>query len=273
MLQDRLGLSERRACRAIGQHRSSQRREFCRPHGEDALRVRLREFSRTRPRWGYRRAHAILISEGWELNRKKVARLWREEGLRVPRRGRKRQRLGTSTVPANRLYATYPNHVWALDYEFDQTADGRILKCLNICDEFTREALDIRVERRIGADATVATLDALAAKRRAPDFIRCDNGPELTANALKDWCRFSGTGASYIDPGSPWQNPWVESFGGRFRDECLSVEQFDTLAEARVVIEDWRMDYNWYRPHSSLGYLPPARFVQEWQAKQPTRLS
>jgi putative transposase len=194
-----------------------------------------------------------------------VQRLWREEGLRVPVRKRKRQRLGESTVPASRLAAERPDQVWALDFQFDETADGRILKLLHVVDEFTREALAVRCERRIDADETVATLERLVVERgRSPEHVRCDNGPELTANALRDWCRFSGAGASYIEPGSPWQNPYVESFGSRIRDELLAVEQFSCLAEARVMVADWRHDYNHHRPHSSLGRVPPARFAAGW---------
>ena len=190
------------------------------------------------------------------MNRKAIQRLWREEGLRVPARRRKRQRLGTSTCPADRLAAEHPDHVWALDYQFDQTQDGRRLKLLNVVDEHTREALAIVVERRIDADATVGVLDQLMANRgRPPRFIRCDNGPELTANALRDWCRFNQAGTSYIEPGSPWQNPYVESFGGRLRDELLTVEAFNTLLEAQVLVQDWRIEYNTVRPHSALGYL------------------
>jgi putative transposase len=148
----------------------------------------------------------LLLEEGWEINRKRVQRIWREEGLRVPRRRRKRQRLGDSTVPAKRLRAERPDQVWALDFQFDQTADGRILKLLHVVDEFTREALTIECHRRIDADTTVAVLDRLiAARGRAPEYIRADNGPELTANALRDWCRFSGAASAYIEPGSPWQ--------------------------------------------------------------------
>lgn len=202
MLQDRLGLSERRACQIAGQHRSTQRHEPRRAVDDGALRGRLRDLSWERPRWGYRRAHATLRGEGWEINRKRVQRLWREEGLRVPQRRRKRRRLGNSTVPADRLSAQRPDHVWALDYQFDQTADGRILKLLHVVDEFTREALVIECRRRIDADATVAVLDRLVAARgRAPGHIRCDNGPEFTANALRDWCRFQRAGSSYIEPG------------------------------------------------------------------------
>jgi putative transposase len=186
-----------------------------------ALRAELRRFSRAHPRWGYRRAHAQLLKQGWCVNRKAVQRLWREEGLRVPTQRRKRQRLGTSTCPADRLAAEHPNHVWALDDQFDQTTDGRILKLLNVVDEHTREALTITVDRRIDADATVAVLDHLVAGRgTAPRFIRCDNGPELTANALRDWCRFTGAGTSYIEPGSPWQNPTSRASAGDCATNC-----------------------------------------------------
>jgi putative transposase len=160
--------------------------------------------------------------------------------------------------------------VWALDYQFDQTEDGRRLKLLNVVDEHTREALTIQVNRRIDTDATVTVLDRLVAERgTTPRFIRCDNGPELTANALRDWCRFSGAGTSYIEPGSPWQNPYVESFGGRLRDELLAVEAFNTLLEARVLVEDWRIEYNTVRPHSALGYLTPTDYAKTWTTNHP----
>ena len=274
MLQDRLELSERRACRVTGQHRSTQRRVAARGRGDDALRTELHAFSRGHPRWGYRRAWATLREEGWGVNRKRVQRLWREEGLRVPLKRRKRQRLGDSAVPAARLRAERPNHVWALDFQFDQTADGRVLKLLNIVDEHTREALAIVAARSINADATASTLDRIVAGRgTAPGYIRCDNGPELTANALRDWCRFSGTGSSYIEPGAPWENPYVESFNGRLRDEFLAVEQFDSLLEVQVLIEDWRIEYNTKRPHSSLGWLAPAAYAERWEAQLHAGLS
>jgi putative transposase len=204
------------------------------------------------------------------VNRTSVQRLWREEGLRVPTKRRKRQRLGTSTCPADRLAARHPNQVWALDYQFDQTTDARTLKPLNIVDEHTREALTIQVDRRIDADATVAALDRLVAERgTVPRLIRCDNGPELTANALRDWCRFTGAGTSSIEPGSPWQNPYVESFGGRLRDELLAVEAFNTLLEAQVLVQDWRIEYNTVRPHSALGYLTPTDYANAWTTNNP----
>ncbi len=274
MLQARFELSERRACRITGQHRSTQQRLPTRGRGDDALRTELRVFSRGHPRWGYRKAWARLREEGWSVNRKHVQRLWREEGLRVPAQRRKRRRLGTSATPAVRLRAERPNQVWALDFQFDQTADGRVLKLLNVVDEHTREALAIVVARSITADATVAALDQIVADREtAPEYIRCDNGPELTANALRDWCRFAGTGSSYIEPGAPWENPFVESFNGRLRDELLAVEQFDTLLEAQVLIEDWRIEYNTRRPHGSLGWLAPVAYAERWSAEQLAGLS
>jgi putative transposase len=269
-LQQVLGVSQRWACQLVGQHRSTQRHQPTQPDRDRALRQQLRAFSRAHPRWGYRRAHAQLGEAGWSINRKAVQRLWREEGLRVPVRRRKRQRLGTSTTPAARLAAAHPDHVWAVDYQFDQTEDGRILKLLNVVDEHTREALAIQVDRRINADATVAVLDRLVAERQtAPRLIRCDNGPELTANALRDWCRFNRAGTSYIEPGSPWQNPYVESFGGRLRDELLAVEAFTSLLEAQVLVEDWRIEYNTLRPHSALGYLTPTDYAKAWTATHP----
>ena len=261
MPQDRLGLSERRACRVAGQNRSTQR--HCPRVAQDdaALRKRLRKISGQRPRWGYRRAHGRLLSEGWSLNRKRVQRIWREEGLRVPAKAKKRRRLGNSTVPADRLRAEYPNHVWALDYQHDATEDGRELKFLNVVDEFTREALAIEVDRSINAEETVAVLERLASERGAPANIRSDNGPELTAAVLREWCRLAKANTAYIEPGSPWQNAYVESFNSRLRDELLNVEVFTSLAEAKVLAEDWRVDYNANHPHSALGMMSPERFA------------
>jgi putative transposase len=269
-LQQVFGVSQRWACQLVGQPRSSQRLRPVESDRDRALREALRRLSRAHPRWGYRRAHAQLLQQGWLVNRKAIQRLWREEGLRVPAHRRKRQRLGTSTTPADRLAAEHPDHVWALDYQFDQTEDGRRLKLLKVVDEHTREALTVEVARRIDADATVKALDRLVTDRgTVPRFIRCDNGPELTANALRDWCRFSGAGTSYIDPGSPWQNPYVESFGGRLGDELLAVEAFTTLLEAQVLVEDWRIEDNTIRPHSALGYLTPTDYAKAWTTTHP----
>ncbi len=267
-------MSQRRACRVVGQHRSTQRVEQAAVDGDRELRARLCVFARGHPRWGYRRAHAVLVREGHHVNRKKIQRLWREEGLRVPTKRRKHLRLGVSTMPADRLVAERPDHVWALDFQFDVTARGRIIKILHVVDEHTRESLGDLVAHSIDADATVAFLDKITAMTaRVPEYLRCDNGPELTANALRDWCRFSGAGASYIEPGSPWQNPWVESYGSRMRDELLAIEQFDTLLEAQVLVADWRDEYNDYRPHSALGMLTPTEYATRWWAQHQPQLS
>jgi putative transposase len=224
-LQRVLGVSQRWACQLVGQHRSTQRHQPVQPERDRALRVELRQLSRAHPRWGYRRAHAQLRQAGWAVNRKAVQRLWREEGLRVPTRRRKRQRLGSSTIPAARLAAEYPNHVWALDYQFDQTTDGRVRKLLDVVDEHTREALaiqvDIQVERRIDADATVAVLDQLVVERgTAPRFLRCDNDPELTANALRDWCRFTGAGPAPSSPVRPGRTRTSSPSAGGCATSC-----------------------------------------------------
>jgi putative transposase len=266
MLRDRLGLSERRACRYVGQPRSTQRREPAVAEDDAALRGELRRFSRDRPRWGYRQAHQHLLDHGWSVNRKRVQRLWREEGLRVPPKRRKRQRRGESTVPGDRLRAERPDHVWAFDFQFDVTDDGRAVKLLYVVDEFTREALAMEAERRIDGDRVVDVLDRIVGERGAqPEFVRCDNGPEMTSNALRDWCRFSRTGAAFIEPGSPWENPFVESFNSRVRDELLAVEVFTCLAEAKVMIEDFRQDYNRCRPHRAHGMITPAAFATDWR--------
>jgi len=191
----------------------------------------------------------------------------------VPQRRRKRRRLGESTVPAKRLRAQRPDHVWAFDFQFDQTADGRVLKLLNVVDEYTRESLVMLVERSIDADRVVSELERLVAERGAPEHLRMDNGPEMTAHALRDWCRFSKAATAYIEPGSPWENPYVESFHSRVRDELLDVEEFSCLAEARVVIGDWREDYNWRRPHSSLQMRTPAVFAAQRTADEQARIA
>jgi putative transposase len=264
MLQLRFGVSERRACAVIGQHRSTQRLTAPEPPDDEvALRAWLREFSTTRPRWGWRRAAKQARREGWRVNDKRIQRLWRSEGLKVPYRKRKKPLRGIGTAVGS-MSPIAPNALWALDFQFDVTVDGRTLKMLNIVDEFTRECPAIVVERSIDADLVVATLDRLALERGAPAFVRFDHGPEFIAYAVADWCRFNGVNTIFIDPGSPWQNAWIESFNGRLRDELLNGWQFDSLLEAKVLIEDWRVDYNINRPHSAHGELTPSEFAQAW---------
>ncbi len=204
----------------------------------------------------------MVSREGWVVNHKKLRRLWREEGLRRPPPVKnKKRRPGGSD--GTLLRAGHPNHVWGLDFQFDETADLRRLKLLNIVDEHTREALAMDVDRSMGADKVVACIERLVVERGAPRHLRMDNGPELIAWALRDWCRLAGLGTIYIEPGSPWENPWIESFNGRARDELLNITEFGSLTEAPVVVEDWRNEYNTWRPHSSLGGLTPAQYAAQ----------
>jgi putative transposase len=266
MLCDRFGVSERWACKVVGQHRSTQRYEPEVADDDGVLRAELRAFSQRRPRWGYRRAHDYLVEQGFEVNRKRVRRLWREEGLRVPRRGRKGRRTGPEAGKHKALRASRPGEVWTVDFQADQTTDGKALRLANVVDEFTRQALVMHVARSVTADDLVEVLEALVCEHGSPTYLRCDNGTELTSRALADWCRFSETQTVFIEPGCPWQNPFIESFHSRVRDELLNIELFTCLAEARVVIEDWRVDYNHHRTHSSLGRKTPAAFAAEWAA-------
>ncbi len=263
------GVSQRRACAVAGQHRSTQRLPApVRGDVEQQLRARLRAISKKHPRWGWRKAHAIARREGLVVNKKRTRRLWREEGLKRPTKTRKRRRVGDQR--GDRVEATRPDQVWALDFQHDVTSDGRQLRFLNIVDEFTREAFATRAARSFTADATIAVLEEVIAETgRWPANIRMDNGTELTADAMIEWCRLSRIDTAFIDPASPWQNGFSESFNGRFRDEFLSTEQFDTLLEAQVLAEDWRIEYNTYRPHGSLGDLTPEAFKQQWTETQP----
>ncbi len=273
MLQTRFGVSERRACRVVGQHRSTQRLGApTRSDDEVELRAFLRDFSTRRPRWGWRRAAKAARRDGWRVNNKRIQRLWREEGLRVPYRKRKKPHRGIGTA-LGAMCPIAPNALWALDFQFDTTDDHRTLKLLNIVDEFTRDCPAIVVERSIDADLVVATLDRLALERGAPAFVRFDNGPEFVAHAVADWCRFNNVGSCFIDPGSPWQNAWIESFNGRLRDELLNGWRFDSLLEAQVIIEDWRIDYNINRPHSAHGDLTPSEFAQAWHHQHQPALA
>ncbi len=206
------------------------------------------------------------------VNDKRIQRLWRQEGLKVPYRKRKKPHRGIGTR-VGAMCPIAPNALWAMDFQFDTTADGRTLKLLNIVDEYTRECPAIVVDRSIDADKVVATLDRLALERGTPAFVRFDNGPEFIAAAVADWCRFNGVTTVFIDPGSPWQNAWIESFNGRLRDELLNGWQFDSLLEAQVLIEDWRIDYNVHRPHSAHGELTPSEFAQAWTTRYQPALA
>jgi len=220
--------------------------------------------SRENPRYGYRRVWALLRREGWTVNKKRVHRLWREEGLKVPGgKQHKRRRLseGTSENGCTRRRAEYKDHVWSYDFVMDRTEDGRRLKMMPIVDEYTRECLSVEVERSITAEEVVAALAPLFEERGEPSYIRSDNGPEFVAVAVKRWLEASGVETLYIEPGSPWENAYTESFNGRLGDELLKREEFASLLEAKVLVEEYREKYNHRRPHSALGYLTPAEFA------------
>jgi transposase InsO family protein len=229
------------------------------------LRQWLRQYAKDHPRRGFRPAYHDARGEGRTVNHKKIQRLWREEGLRVPQR-RRRKRLGVST--ANPPKADAPNKVWAVDFQFDATTDGRPIKIVSIVDEHTRECLGGLVERSVTADALIDELDRLAAIRSYPAVLRCDNGPELACQAMADWAG-ERVGLWFIPPGQPWRNGYVESFNGKVRDECLNINLFWSLAQARVVITDWKTDYNQCRRHSALGYRNPAAYAEECRRAQP----
>ena len=265
-LQCELELSQRRACNVVGQPRATQRHAPQLDAAEARLRERLNEFSTQRPRAGYRTACGQLRQEGLRVNPKRVQRLWREEGLKVPRRQCKKRRLGTSDNGSQRRVATRPNEVWSYDFVSDQTRDGRRLKYLCVVDEFTRECLALEVRRSFRAKEVIGVLAELIAQRGAPTYLRSDNGPEFVAQAVQAWLQAHAVGPLYIAPGSPWENAYVESFNSRLRDEHLNREEFASLLEAQVLAAGWRRDYNEARPHSSLEYLAPAVYAARWRA-------
>ena len=254
-------MSERAACRLVGQHRSTQRRRLRISEDEEALVADMRRLALSHPRYGYRRIHRLLLGEGWRTNHKRIQRLWRQEGMRVPRKRRKTRRMGNASNSSSRRCAEARNHVWSYDFVFDRTEDGRQIKILTMVDEFTRESLCIHVARSITGDELIGILASIMVERGTPRYIRSDNGPEFAAKAVRSWLSAIGTGTLFIEPGSPWQNACIESFNSRLRDELLNGEIFLGLAEARYLIERWRTDYNQVRPHSSLGYVPPSEFA------------
>jgi putative transposase len=254
----KLDVSERFACRVLGQHRSTQRQAPGTAEDEAALTLHIIALAKRYGRYGYRRITALLRAEGWACNHKRVERIWRREGLKVPARQPKRGRLWLNDGSCVRLRPERANQVWAYDFVEDRTRDGRKLRMLNVVDEFTRECLAIRVARKLGSAEVVDVLADLFIARGTPAYIRSDNGPEFVATAVKGWIDGVGAKTAYIEPGSPWENGYVESFNGKLRDELLNAELFNTLREAQVLIEQWRVHYNTVRPHSALGYRPPA---------------
>ncbi len=255
----------------MGQHRSVQRHARRPRPDEEALTAEVVTLASAYGRYGYRRVTALLRAAGWRVNAKRVERIWRREGLKVPRRQPKRGRLWLAGGSCVRLRPERPNHVWAYDFVQDRTRDGKVLRMLVVVDEFTRECLAIRVERRLTADDVPAVLAELFVARGVPERIRSDNGPEFVSGAVREWLGRLGVGALFIEPGSPWENGYVESLNGKLRDELLNAEIFSSLREAQALIEAWRRHYNAVRPHSALGYRPPAPEAVPWPAWPPLR--
>jgi transposase InsO family protein len=230
----------------------------------------MTELARQYGRYGYRRIAALLRDAGWHVNDKRIERLWHREGLKVPSKQPKKSRLWLNDGSCVRLRAEHPNHVWSYDFVHCRTDDGRVFRTLNLIDEFTRECLAIRVKRKLNSVDVIDVLTDQFILRGVPSFIRSDNGPEFIAEAVRTWITAVGAKTAYIEPGSPWENGYVESFNARLRDELLNGEIFYTLKEAQIVIEDWRSHYNHKRPHSSLNYRPPAPEVIIPLPQEPT---
>jgi transposase InsO family protein len=253
-----LDVSERRACEVLTQPRMTQRYYRYIPEEERVLAARIVELAIQYGRYGYRRITTMLKGEGWKVNHKRVERIWRNEGLKVPQKQPKRARLWLNDGSCIRLRPEYKDHVWSYDFIMDRTSDGKAFRMLTILDEYTRECLSILVKRSITSQDVLDELYRLFLLRGTPKHIRSDNGSEFTAKKVRRWLHEVDVNTLFIEPGSPWENGYIESFNGKLRDEFLNREVFDTLLEAQVLIERWRKEYNQIRPHSSLGYRPPA---------------
>ena len=253
-----LSVSERRACQGLGQYRTTQRYLPNIGLEEERLTGRIIELASQYGRYGYRRITAMLNCEGYQVNHKRVERIWGKEGLKVPQKQPKRSRLWFNDGSCVRLRPEHKDHVWSYDFVMARTDDGKAFRLLNIIDEYTRECVAIEVKRKLTSQDVIDVLFELFIFRGIPEHIRSDNGPEFTAKAVRNWLERMGVKTLFIEPGSPWENGYVESFNGKLRDELLNLEIFTTLAEAKILIEWWRKEYNHIRPHSSLGYRPPA---------------
>ena len=257
-VREKLTVSERRACRVTGQPRSTQRRVPVVREDEDRLTRAVVAYAAQYGRYGYRRITALLRVDGWQVNHKRVERLWRREGLKVPKKQPKRGRLWLNDGSILRLRPLWKHHIWSYDFVAERTRDGKPVRMLTVIDEHSRQCLAIRVERALKADDVLQVLTELFLEHGPPCYIRSDNGSEFTAHAVREWLTRVGVGTLYIEPGSPWENGYNESFNGKLRDELLNGEIFYTLKEAQVLIERWRNHYNQLRPHSALNYRPPA---------------
>ena len=251
-------MSERKVCRALDQPRSTQRHHPTISPYESLLRSEIVRLACDYGRYGYRRITGLLRYDGWRVNHKRVERIWRQEGLKVPQKQKKRRRLWLNDGSCIRLRPEHKNHVWSYDFVADRTSNGKTIRMLTLMDEFTRECLAIKVDRSLKSHHVIDQLADLFVARGTPDYLRSDNGSEFTADNIRGWLGRLGVKTLFIEPGSPWENGYIESFNGKLRDELLDGEVFDTVIEARVIIEQWRKEYNERRLHSSLGYVPPA---------------
>ena len=258
MTAHQLGVT--RACGLIGISRLLYRYEAKRPD-DDKLKQRLTELAQQKRRYGYRRLHVLLCREGWSINQKRTYRIYHEAGLMVRRRKRKRI---ADVERLEKAAACGPNQSWSMDFVSDGLVDGRRLRCLNIVDDFTKECLVIEVDTSLPGRRVVGVLERLAELRGLPRSVTVDNGPEFAGKTLDEWAYSQGLQLSFIQPGKPQQNAYIESFNGKFRDECLNEHWFISMRHARQVIEEWRQEYNGERPHSSLGYLTPKQFAQSF---------
>ena len=256
-------ISERRACRVLGQSRTTQRYQSQRPAADRKLLQAMRRIADRRPRFGSPRTHRLLQALGWRVNHKRVERIWQEENMQVPHKQHKRRRLpsGGSENSCVRKRTEHKDHVWSYDFVADRLENGRQIRMLVVIDEFTRECLAIEVSRSFTAKQVIEVLRYLFAVRGTPKFVRSDNGPEFVAKELRKWLDQADVKTLFITPGSPWENGYVESFNGKLRDELLNQELFLSLEEARWVVDRWRLDYNHHRPHSALDYQTPAAFA------------
>ncbi len=258
MLIERFDVSERRACRVMGQARTTQRHRLTQKSDEQRLRADIVELASKYGRYGYKRITALLNRDGWSVNHKRVYRIWREEGLKVPAKQPKRGRLWFNNGSCIRKRSEYKNHVWSYDFVFDRTQAGKAIRMLTVIDEYTRECLAIKIKHKLNSIDVIRSLADLFLFRGVPDYIRSDNGAEFIAKKLQKWLHQLNVKTLYIAPGSPWENGYIESFNGRLRDELLNGEIFYSLKEAQILVEMWRREYNSKRPHSSLGYRAPA---------------
>ena len=261
MLRDRFKVSQRRACKMLSQPRATQRYLPNIQVDEKPLTRRIIELASMFGRYGYRRITTLLQEDGWWVNHKRVERIWRREGLKVPKKQPKRGRLWINDGSCIRRRSESQNDVWAYDFVQGRTHDGRRFRMLTLIDEFTRECLSIDVSRHLNSEDVLERLTWLMVTRGVPNHIRSDNGPEFTAKVVRKWLERVGVRTLFVEPGSPWENGYVESFNSRFRDELLNRELFTGLEDARWVVDRWRLDYNHQRPHSSLDYQTPAEFV------------